>query len=121
MALTHFLCIPLYTSQQIRESVQLFHTRHQHLSLPHSVIVPPTKLHLTLAVLSLTTQAKLDECRKVLDSFADNLPPNDSGHTAFTMSIRNIHVLRGSPRRARVVYAGVEEVNTITAEIIRKL
>lgn len=101
---THFICIPLYTSRQIQDSVRQFHQRHEHLALPRSVAVPVSKLHLTLAVLSLPTKVQLDECVKVLDYFAAGISPVTT-HLLRTLNIGRIKVLRGSPRRARVVYA----------------
>ena len=92
--LTHFINIPLNMNHEIDSAIQSLIQSHSHL---RNTLIKPAKLHLTLAVMSLTTD-QIKECIKVLKSIP--FPKLD-------ISFGDLKVLRGSMKSASLVYVQV--------------
>jgi hypothetical protein len=74
--------------------------------------MPPTKVHLTLAVLSLTADEQMERCIRVMEEFAQSIRPSyQERPESHRLHIGNLAIMKGTPRRAQVVYAKVEPAN----------
>ncbi|KAJ3340490.1 hypothetical protein HDU93_006958 [Gonapodya sp. JEL0774] len=108
---THFLCFPLGTDANLVRRVTTLYSDIRTLKLAgfhESLLIPPARLHLTLAVLSLPTTADIERARKVLRGLS-SLVYDALDTRTLMVRIRGLNVMVGTAESAHVVYVGVAE------------
>jgi activating signal cointegrator complex subunit 1 len=120
--LTHFLCLPLVNEgsrPQLEQAMEVFVQQPRHNVFHEAAIRPIGTFHLTLGMMSLTTEEKLQEAIQFLNEIdlqdvlssistrASSLTPDDSGIEANV----KLHISLNSlapmdvPEKTRVLYS----------------
>lgn len=117
---THFLSIPLNEGQIIM-NFNMF--KNDVLSNPangvnETTFRMPSKLHLTIGVLTLLDDAEKERAVKALDFCKEYIvKPAIEKHGEIPIRLKGTEIMNDDPSEARVLYANVEDPNEILQKI----
>lgn len=105
---THFISIPLNLdgklSDRYSEFVRAARTGCSD-PLHDSLLMPPIKLHLTVAVMSLSEPEKLEAAKLLISRHEPILKG------VAKVNLKGLHILKGSREACRLLYAKVDEAS----------
>lgn len=115
---THFLSLPI-NDINVRKSVELFHEEVRKVAskLPGfdtSMQVSPDKLHLTIAVMRLSTPESIQNASNLLMELTKTVKLPDP----ITIRLKGLDIMKGTEKAAHVIYARVEEMTGRTGVLM---
>lgn len=106
---THFISLPLATHSKLQDEVKGFQASVVNMGFHESLLVSPSKLHLTVVMLNLKDVKDLDKAKRVLKDISKNV--NDAlDNRPVAIRLRGLECMEESLDKTRVLYAPVEEV-----------
>uniref|UniRef100_A0A0D3BBL7 A-kinase anchor protein 7-like phosphoesterase domain-containing protein n=1 Tax=Brassica oleracea var. oleracea TaxID=109376 RepID=A0A0D3BBL7_BRAOL len=109
---THFISLPLATHSKLQDEVKGFQASVVNMGFHESLLVSPSKLHLTVVMLNLKDVKDLDKAKRVLKDISKNV--NDAlDNRPVAIRLRGLECMEESLDKTRVLYAPVEEVGNV--------
>ncbi|CAN6819431.1 unnamed protein product, partial [Brassica oleracea] len=109
---THFISLPLAIHSKLQDEVKGFQASVVNMGFHESLLVSPSKLHLTVVMLNLKDVKDLDKAKRVLKDISKNV--NDAlDNRPVAIRLRGLECMEESLDKTRVLYAPVEEVGNV--------
>lgn len=104
---THFISVPLAYNEKFRRSVDTFHENvvmQQFAGVDRSIFMKSRRLHFTVCMLKLFSNAQVEEMKEALADFADRLPASADYGRPIEAHLQGLHVMTDDPTNVSLLY-----------------
>ncbi|XP_057459959.1 uncharacterized protein LOC130750382 isoform X2 [Actinidia eriantha] len=115
---SHFISLPLTLHPELADKLVNFQksilgdtSEDKGLGIERSIFINPKTFHLTVLMLKLWNKDRVDAAAKVLRSVSSKVVEALESRPV-SVRLKGLECMRGSPAKARVLYARVEEVGS---------
>ncbi|XP_052181517.1 uncharacterized protein LOC127794461 isoform X5 [Diospyros lotus] len=113
---SHFISLPLAIHPELVHKLVHFQqsvlgANSPDLGIERSIFIKPKTFHLTVLMLKLWNNDRVDAAAEVLKSISPKVLEALDGRP-ISIRLKGLECMRGSPAKARVIYAPVEEIGS---------